>query len=94
MMTMDEVYQKIVSSDKMKKRYAGIKDYDTLSSFLKELGCQETPDKFLEYVKEKCEGEISDAEVETIAGGINASDVFERVPQVIVRPVIDQKRYL
>ena len=93
MISMEDVYQKIVFSDELKSRFSAIRDKEGLKRFLEELGFQEPPEKFIEYVKGRFEGEIPDEEVASVAGGVQASDVFQRVYHDYVRPVIDQVYY-
>ena len=68
-MTLEETYRKIAGSDELRKRYIEITTTETLENLLKELGCRETPEEFMKYVKEQNEGEIPDTEIEDVAGG-------------------------
>ena len=72
-MTLEETYSKIASSEELRRRYAGITDIMSLEDLLEELGCRESPEEFMKYVRVKhsAEGEISDAEIESVAGGLN-----------------------
>ena len=92
-MTMEETFQKIVSSEELQRRFGSITDMETLKSFLDEVGCQETPERFLKYLHDMYEGEISEDEAEAVAGGVQASSVFQRVYHDYVRPVIEHVYY-
>ena len=70
-MTLEETYRKITSSEELRNRYTAISDTRVLEDFLEELGCRETSEEFMKYVRVKYEGEIPDTEVENIAGGLN-----------------------
>ena len=52
-MTLEETYVRIVSSEELRNRYASITDAESLEIFLEELGCRETPEEFMKYVRVK-----------------------------------------
>ena len=72
-MTLEETYIKIASSEKLRSRYAAVTDNDSLAELLEELGCRESPKEFLKYVRVKSstEGELPDAQIEGVTGGID-----------------------
>ena len=68
-MKKEEVYDKIVSSEELSKKYSAIKDDNALEAFLSEIGYTGDTKEFIAYVMTKQEGEIEDATTEDIAGG-------------------------
>lgn len=70
-MTLEETYKKIILSEELRNRYAGIADTKSLEDLLEELGFRESPEEFMKYVRVKFEGEIPDAQIEGVAGGLN-----------------------
>lgn len=72
-MTLEETYIKIASSEELRSRYAAITDADSLEDLLEELGCCGSPKEFMKYVRVKgsTEGELPDAQIEGVTGGID-----------------------
>ena len=68
-MKKEEVYDKIVNSEELSKKYSEIKDNNALTAFLSEVGFTGDTKEFVAYVKEKFEGEIDDKDLEDVAGG-------------------------
>ena len=71
-MTMQEIYDKVMASDELKKSFVeAAKDKDKLSAWLKEQGCTNTIEEVGEFLKaqQNKSGELSDDELESVAGG-------------------------
>ena len=89
-MTKDETYRQIAETEELRERYAGIKDAGALEMFLEELGCRETPEEFMKYVKIKYEGEISKEEAENVAGGFDGR--YKPLQPIVVGDFVIQRK--
>ena len=71
MKTIEEFIKEIESSDALKNELKAIKDKDALAEFLKKQDVSGTVEEFVKMFKAKneSEGEISDDDVEAVAGG-------------------------
>ncbi len=69
MKTIEELYNEINASEKLKKAVSEIKDKEALADFLKEHGCDALADEFEKFVKSQSEGEIGDDAAGAAAGG-------------------------
>ena len=69
MKTIEELYNEINASEKLKKAASANKDKGALADFLKEHGCEASVDEFEKFVKSQTEGVISDEDAEAAAGG-------------------------
>jgi hypothetical protein len=70
MKTMEELYKEVMASEELRKEFAEVaKTKEGAAEWLKKHGCNATPDEVMAFLKSKNEGEISDAEVEAVAGG-------------------------
>ena len=71
MKTVEEFINEIENSETFQIELKGIKDKDALSDFLKKNNVSATAEEFVKAFKAKAEaeGEISDDDVEAIAGG-------------------------
>ena len=74
MATLDELYTTVLASESEKAAFAeAIKTPEGLTAFLAGHGCDATPEQVAEFLKARRseEGEISDAELDSVAGGCN-----------------------
>ena len=71
MKTVEEFIKEIESSETLQNELKGIKDKDALSDFLKRNDVSATAEEFVKAFKAKkeAEGEITDDDVEAVAGG-------------------------
>ena len=69
MKTIEELYNEINASEKLKKAVSEIKDKEAFTDFLKEQGCEASVDEFEKFVKSQTEGVISDEDAESATGG-------------------------
>ena len=69
MKTIEELYKEINASEELKKAVSEIKDKEAMAGFLKEHGCEASVEEFGKFLKSQREGEISDNDVEAVAGG-------------------------
>ena len=70
MKTREAFYEEICGSKTLQDELETIRDGDALERFLKEHGCDASPEAFLEYVRSLNEGEICDDDAADAAGGI------------------------
>ena len=73
MKTIEEMYKEIDGSEELQNKLEGVQDNASIEAFLKEYDCGATAEEFKNFVKSKrggnTEGEISDDDVEAVAGG-------------------------
>ncbi len=72
MATLDELYTKVLADENEGAAFAeAAKTPDGMAAFLAERGCEATPDQAVEFLKAKTaeQGEVSDAELDSVAGG-------------------------
>lgn len=71
MKTIEEFYKEIAGSPELQNELKGIKDKDAILDFLKRNDVSATAEEFVKAFKAKkeAEGEITDDDVEAIAGG-------------------------
>ena len=70
MKTIEELYNEINASERLKKAVSEIKDKEAFADFLKEQGCEASVDEFEKFVKSQTEGEIGDDAAGAAAGGV------------------------
>lgn len=70
MKTIEELYNEVMASEEMKKEFLTLKP-EEVEGFAEKHGCQATLDEIKAFLTEKstASGEISDDELEQIAGG-------------------------
>ena len=79
MATLDELYSTVLANEAEKAAFAeAAKTAEGLSAFLAERGCAATPEQVTAFLKEKqaAQGEMSDAELESVAGGCNGVEAL------------------
>ena len=74
MKTLQELYKEVIASEELKKEFMeASKDeknaQKNVEEFLKKHGCDATYDDLQAFFKEKNAGELSEDEVEAVAGG-------------------------
>ena len=72
-MTIQEVYDAILASDKLKKAISDAVKNGTVEAFLKSQGCDATQADFEAFLEEKAAktGKLSDEELKNVAGGFD-----------------------
>ena len=70
MKTLEELYNEVMASEELKKEFCALKP-DEVEGFAEKHGCKATLDEIKTFLTEKstAEGEVSEEEVEQIAGG-------------------------
>ena len=70
MKTLEELYKEVMASEELKKEFCALKP-DEVEGFAEKHGCKATLDEIKTFLTEKstAEGEVSEEEVEQIAGG-------------------------
>ncbi len=73
-MTLQELYDKVMASEELKKSFAeAAQDKEKLEAWLKTNGSNATVEQIGEFLKTKQKsGEISDDELENVAGGLSS----------------------
>ena len=76
MKTLETLYAEILGDETKKAAFVKAAKENNLEAFLKEEGCQATPDDIKAFLKEKQsqKGELSDAELDSVAGGCNMGE--------------------
>ncbi len=76
-MTLQEMYNKVMASDELKKSFAeAAQDKGKLAEWLKANGSNATIEQVSEFLKSKqTSGEVSDDELENVAGGTSSEDI-------------------
>ncbi len=76
-MTLQEMYNKVMASEELKKSFAeAAQDKGKLAEWLKANGSNATVEQVSEFLKSKqTSGEVSDEELENVAGGSDSVDV-------------------
>ena len=69
MKTMEEFYREITASKELREELRATTD-KTLGAFLKKYGCEADPKEFMVFLRSHSEGELEDADAETVAGGV------------------------
>ena len=70
MKSMQELYNEVMASEEMKKEFLeASKEKESVGAFLKKYGCDASVDDVAAFLKEKTEGELSDDELDSVAGG-------------------------
>ena len=78
MKTIEELYNEVMASEEMKKEFLALKP-EEVESFAEKYGCKATLEEIKAFFAEKStsSGELSDDEIEQIAGGKSTEE--ERV---------------
>ncbi len=75
MATLEEIYGTVLANDEERAAFTeAAKTPEGLAAFLQGHGCDATPEQVAEFLKAKQaeQGEMSDTELESVAGGCNA----------------------
>ena len=75
MKTLNELYTEVISSDALKAEFLALKTPEEIVAFAKKNGCDATLDDIKAFFeeKQKAAGELSEAELEQVAGGKNTT---------------------
>ena len=86
MKTIEQFYNEIIASEELKEKLAAVSSAQKLDEFLKENEVEGTKEEFKEYVVEKAKtsGELTDEQLEAVAGG----GVWDVVKSIIKLPII------
>ncbi|MGN1160964.1 MAG: hypothetical protein ACI4SX_01840 [Candidatus Fimenecus sp.] len=82
MKTIEQFYNEIIASEELKEKLAAVSSAQKLDEFLKENEVDGTKEEFKEYVVEKAKtsGELTDEQLEAVAGG----GVWDVVKSIII----------
>ena len=69
MKTIKEMFEEISASKELREELRATTD-KMLGDFLKKHGCDADPKEFMDFLRSHSEGELEDADAETVAGGI------------------------
>ncbi len=69
MKTLKEFVKEIEGSEELLKEFEAIKNKDEAAEFLKKYDCTATLEEFVDFLNSQSEGELSDIDVENVAGG-------------------------
>jgi hypothetical protein len=69
MKTLQELYNEIIAGDELKTAFAEAAKGGKTMEFLKAQGCEATEEELAAFLKNKSTGEISDEELDNVAGG-------------------------
>ena len=85
MKTLNELYTEVIASDALKAEFLALKTPEDIVAFAKKNGCDVTLGDIKAFFeeKQKAAGELSEAELEQVAGGKSAS-VAEAIMSVVV----------
>ena len=85
MKTIEQFYNEIIASEELKEKLAAVSSAQKLDEFLKENEVEGTKE-FKEYVVEKAKtsGELTDEQLEAVAGG----GVWDVVKSILMLPII------
>ena len=70
MKALQELYAEIIGNDELKKAYLEAAKGGRVAEFLKAQGCETTAEEIGAFLKEKAQGQLSDAELDSVAGGV------------------------
>ena len=75
MKTLNELYTEVIASDALKAEFLALKNPEEIVAFAKKNGCDATLDDIKTFFEEKknSAGELSEEELEQVAGGKSAS---------------------
>ena len=68
MKTIEELYKEITNSEELKQELKTLTE-EALSEFLKKHDCEATAKEFSDYARSLTEGELTDDDAQTAAGG-------------------------
>ena len=76
MKTMEELFQEVLGSDELKGAFAQAVSEGRMEEFLKEHGCEASPEEVKAFLQEKQakEGELSEAELDVVSGGCDTME--------------------
>ena len=76
MKTMEELFQEVLGSDGLKGAFAQAVSEGRMEEFLKEHGCEASPEEVKAFLQEKQakEGELSEAELDVVSGGCDTME--------------------
>ena len=76
MKTLQELYNEVLDSEELKKSFAEAIQNNSIEDFLKANGCEASKEELAELLKEQQAkvGEISDDELDSVAGGCNGNE--------------------
>ena len=75
MKTLNELYAEVIASDSLKAEFLALKTPEEIVAFAKKYGCDATLDDIKTFFeeKQKSSGELSEEDLEQVAGGKSAN---------------------
>lgn len=77
MKSLQDLYSEIIGSDELKKAFAEAAKGGKVADFLKARGCEATAEEINAFLKGKADQPLSDAELDSVAGGTCNSKTAE-----------------
>jgi len=86
MKTLNELYTEVTASDALKAEFLALKTPEEIVAFAKRNGCDTTLDDIKAFFeeKQKAAGELSEAELEQVAGGKSVNTAEALVSAMLV----------
>ena len=86
MKTLNELYTEVIVSDALKAEFLALKTPEEIVTFAKKNGCDATLDDIKTFFeeKQKASGELSEDDLEQVAGGKSATDSEAVLSMVLV----------
>lgn len=80
MKSLEELYNAVMSDRVKMGEFVAASGRNRLSAFAEKYGCNSTEEEVREFFLKKCEGDVSDEELEMVAGGnIDFARLFEDI---------------
>ena len=73
------MYNEILASEELKAAFAEAAKSSKTEEFLKEKGCEVTAEELTAFLKDQPWGELSDEELDNVAGGCDTENVLSSV---------------
>ena len=83
MKTLQELYQEIIKNDELKKAFLEAAKANKVTDFLKAQGCDATEKDIVAMLKEQSNKELTDEELDAVAGGCNSATEYEAIYSTI-----------
>ena len=89
MKNLQELYAEIIGSDELKQAFAAAAKEGKVAEFLKAQGCEATAEEIKTFLKEKADQQLSDDELDSVAGGAcNNHTLSETLASVFTAGII------
>ena len=79
MKSLQVLYKEIIANEELKKAFLEAAKAGKTEDFIKTHGCEATTEELAAFLKDQSRGEISDEELDNVAGGCNSATQFEAI---------------